>query len=342
MPEVKKVSKRKQELINVDPSEAFTVRSHSYVYADLLTAYGDDLARGFKLIAVYATLLHTRNHLDSHRVITHKSNGRKTANYNLLSRNTKLSIKTLKKYVPKLIEKSLCYFTDSGSFILVGKGTLQKFKKGFFANKYENEFKGCSPLKLVPIKIGSKLSETTLNCQKVVIYSEERKQLYVSAKKGKLKDIKSRMSSENGKVSKSEIKMLERAVKDGFSVANHVKYPVLSIQGICDLFHGKSNIDYNSRKNKGSYLRKKFKRALIFETRRRFDSLYAKPMSKAQFLALRQVYAKNGVTNLFYRKGYAIQEIVSEFNILKSTLQFDSITNTYSILYSIPKFTNTK
>jgi hypothetical protein len=332
----KKTLSRKQIIENIDPSEKFTVRVHSYVFADLLYVSNSESVN-FKLAAIYATLLKNRTYKESYRAYKNQKNGKLCNGYTLLSKKSGLSIGTLKKYVPELINRNLCFFTEKGSFILRGKSYLQREKTNYLTNKHGENYKGSSKFKLIPIKVGT-LKQTVLSCKFVVLDSHFKKQMRLASIKDKLRDVESRIKSKSGMVSKQDLALRARCRKKEISSSNNVNYPVLSLHGFCDKLHGKAIVDRNSSINRGSYNKRMLKEALLIESRRRYRALSSKSMSYAEFRAQKRIYAYNGFTNIVYRDGYMLQEICSEINLLKNEVIFDGESREFKLIPPTPKF----
>jgi hypothetical protein len=115
-------------------------RISSKLYFDLYQKGGD------KLIAVYVILKTSRN--GEIKYYSHKSKNNKfVGGFSLLRSKTNLTLHSIKKYVPILIDMGLCFIDKNGDFVMIGN---EKIKDLYNSRK------------LVPINIGVNLSETSL------------------------------------------------------------------------------------------------------------------------------------------------------------------------------------
>ena len=130
-----------------------TARISSKLYSALFKEGGD------KLIAVYSVLKTSRGGEVKYYAYTSK-NRKFISGYSLLRAKTILTLHTIEKYVPTLIDMGLCFIDKNGDFVLVGN---QKLKK-----QYNN--------KLLPIKIGVNLTDTAYNSLAVRVFSMEKTQ----------------------------------------------------------------------------------------------------------------------------------------------------------------------
>jgi len=121
---------------------------------------------GLKLVSVYCTIkFHKRGRLKYFAYAS--KNNKRVQEYTLLSKESDISLNTLKKYVPALIELGLLWF-DKGDAVLLGN---EKCKKLFKSKK------------LVPIKIGKNIINTQYNVLSVKLHSECRQQKSMIKKK---------------------------------------------------------------------------------------------------------------------------------------------------------------
>lgn len=256
------------------------VRIPSKCYSHLLEKGGD------KLIGVYTTL---KAYKDQHgKFYAYKTtNNRKISGYSVLRKNTNLSLASLKKYVPMLIDCGLCHFDKNGDFVMLGN---QKTKELF------------SSYKIVPVVLGHNLISTQYNVISVRLFSAERQQNFRIEKKRKLSEL-----LDQGKNPKS-VKAYKRAerikrkyTKEQLKVTVNC---VLSVQGYALIKDGTKN-----NKAKGAYWKKKLKDSGIVECHRMFD-LVSK-MSYSEYLNLK-CYGELSKNNT-YKAGYLVEERVSKF-----------------------------
>jgi len=240
---------------------------------------------GDKLIALYSILKMSRQ--GEIKYYSYKAkNNKDVSGYALLRAKTGVSLSTLKKYVPLLIELNLCYFDKNGDFVLKGN---EKLKKEYGA-------------KLVPILIGKNLIDTSYNVISVRIFSAEK------AQKNKIKKKQTRseliMQANNPK-SLKDLKRIKRYLKDGKGIEEINEKIVLSLQGFSVLKDGTKD-----NKSKGCYWKSKLKQKGLVKTTRNFDKI--EEISYVDYLNLKKYgYISN---KYVYKKGNICLETVSSFN----------------------------
>lgn len=207
-------------------------------------------------------------------------------NYAELSKRTTLSITTLKKYVPILINLGLCKFESNGDFSVLGNNKINKlYKKG--------------RLKLVPIEIGT-YKQTKLFSFRVRILRMEQNQKNTIDTKSNRNNIIAK-GNKRQFLSKLEFKQLKNLKKKDISITDINDKVILSIQGYYKLKSGKQN-----KGNNGQFWKAKLIEAGIIKARRVQELI--KKCNKEEFKALRG-YDKS----LFYYKGGVYRELISEF-----------------------------
>lgn len=248
---------------------------------------------GQGLSAVYATLLATRNAIHCHSFYKN-SNNKRTSGYRLLAKNSGLSINTLKKYVPDLIELGLCRFTDNGSLLMTGKKKLSKKKK------------------FVKVIIGRNLAETKNYVNGIIICGNIRNQRTLIDKKITLSIILCKLAKDIP-LTKKECRLYKNAVKNGginLHDLKKVENTVLSNSRISDLI----THNLSQSPSLGTYYRKKFVENGQILSRRRFKRVVDHKMSWEHFISIRKsLYDNYGFVT--YRKGYVVQPIASEVAI---------------------------
>lgn len=257
-----------------------TYRIPSKLYFDLYQKGGD------KLIAVYSVLKQSRNEEKQYFSFTSKNN-KKVSGYSLLRNKTNLSLHTLKKYVPILIDARLCSFNDNGDFLLLGN---RKAKKLY--NSY----------KLVPINIGKNLIHTSYNSFLVRLHSNEKKQCKKIQKNNFQSELLIKQNNPSTLKELKEIKKLLREDKKGFET----DVTVLSIKSYANLK------DLSSDKSKGYYWKKKLIDKNVIKSKRRF--LKIKKMTFDEFSFLKNNCKINKEAT--YHDGCLSIELVSEFKTM--------------------------
>lgn len=233
-----------------------------------------------KLVAVYATLKHCKNGDIKYYAYTAKNN-KFVSGYNLLRNKTNLSLCTLKKYVPLLIEMGLCSFHINGDFVLLGG---EKTKELF------------SSFKLVPIVIGKNITTTQYNCLSVKVHSAERQQL----KKINQKKFRSELLNQTA----FNWKAYKKAKKIG--VEEITDKTILSNQGFAKLKDGTED-----NASKGSYWKSRLVKHGIIKSTRRY--LLGNEMSYATYIEYKGYFFQRGMT---YKNGCLAQEIIAGFTAI--------------------------
>ena len=254
------------------------IRIPSKLYRELYELGGD------KLLAVYCILKGSRE--GEIKYYSYKSkNNKKVSSYALLRAKTCLSLHSIEKYVPLLIDLGLCYIHKNGDFILLGGEKLKE--------KYNT--------KLVPIKVGKNLTDTALNVISVRLYSERRQQNIQIKKKQNQRDLLKQDNPRNLK----ELKKLRRLKKlNGSNSVEVNDKTVLSNQGFAVLKDGSKN-----NKHKGAYWKKRLKDKGIISTERNFNKIVR--MTFSEYLYFKLSGEKS--SNQTYFKGWLVEETVSSF-----------------------------
>ena len=216
----------------------------------------------------------------------------KLKGYNLLHAKTKLSITTLKRYVPQLEQLGLCAFDKHKQLSLLGTNKINTlYKKG--------------KLKFVPIQIGS-YKETKLFSFRVRILNMEQNQKNTIDTKSHRINIIAKFQKRQY-LTKLEFKQFKNFKDKNLSEDDLNDKVVLSIQGYYKLKSGKPN-----RNNNGQFWKAKLQKAGIIKTRRVQELI--KKCNKEEFEIL-----NNYDRALFYYKGAVYRECISEFTTTEFT-----------------------
>ena len=253
-----------------------TVRIPSKLYAELFFLGGD------KLISVYTILKASRN--GEVKYYAHTSNNNKSVSgFALLRKQTNLTLHSIKKYVPMLIDLGLCFIDKNGDFVLLGNDKLK--------TKYNN--------KLVPITVGKNLTETAYKSLAVRMFSAEKNQKTQIEKKQTRSEI---IAYGSKKLSKYYDK------KYGHNLEVNEKI-VLSLQGFGDLKHGKDN-EIKDIKSSGAYYKRKLREKGIIKTKREFKKL--KKATYSEYLQMKKYF--NIGRKITYKNGWIVEEQISSFS----------------------------
>lgn len=253
-----------------------------------LFQYGiDNGFDGDKLISVYSILKANSEDNGKYYAFTSKNN-KKVSGYSILRAKTNLTLHSLKKYVPILIELELCFFDSNNDFVLIGN---DKIKKRLKSNK------------IVPILIGKNIIHTAYNVYYVRLHSNERKQKKAIEKKHNQREL---LKLKDNPRTLKELKAIKRLQRKGDKGGFFIDKCVLSIKGFSYLKFTEEN------KQKGNYWKKKLIDKKLVSTKRRFEVI--KKMSYKEFLN-----AKSNCDfkrNLKYINGCMVLELVSELKVL--------------------------
>lgn len=246
---------------------------------------------GDKLIALYSILKMSRQ--GEIKYYSYKAkNNKDVSGYALLRAKTGVSLSTLKKYVPLLIELNLCYFDKNGDFVLRGNKKLK--------DQYG--------MKLIPIVIGKNLIETSYNVISVRIFSKERQQ----KRRIRIKRTRSEllMQADNPKTLKG-YKKIKRLLKRDAKVEEYNEKIVLSLEGFSVLKDGDRD-----NKSRGFYWKNKLKQKGLVKTTRNFEKI--EEMSRGEYLLMRE-YGELSRKHI-YRKGFVVYETTSSFEPIDLTV----------------------
>lgn len=262
-------------------------RISSQLYFDLFKRGGD------KLIAVYSILKTSRNNDIKYYAYTAKNN-KFIGGYYLLRSKTNLTLHSIKKYVPVLIDMELCFIDKNGDFVLIGN---EKIKQ-----KYNT--------KLVPIKIGFNLTDTVYNSLTVRLFSAEKSQKTQIEKKQTRSEI---IAYGSKKMSKYYDK------KYGHNLEVNEK-TVLSLQGFGDLKHGETN-NIRNIKSSGAYYKKKLREKGIVKTKREFKKLEKSTYS--EYVQMKKYFTIG--RKITYKNGWIVEEQISSFSTASCKLTIKEV-----------------
>lgn len=188
----------------------------------------------------------------------------KLSGYNLLRAKTKLSLTTLKRYVPQLVQLGLCHFDRRGQLVLTGTNKINKlYKKG--------------KLKFVPIQIGT-LRQTKLFSFRVRVFKMEQQQKNRIDRKDRLNNIIERKKN-NRFLSKSQFAQFKAMTDldwEYYNSNNFEANTVLSNQGYSKL----------KGSNSGGYWKKQLVSAGIIKTKRNIKLIRKCTKSEYQIIKL--------------------------------------------------------
>lgn len=260
------------------------IRINSKLYYELFKT-GTELRSlsGDKLIAVYALLKSNSDQFSCYKpYIT--SNNKKVSGYALLRAKTQLSLNTIMKYTPVLINMGLCRFDGNGGFVMLGN---QKTKQLF------NSFK------LVPIIIGKNLTETALHSLSVRIDSSEKNQERQIRKK---RDLSVQLFKGKDPKNLVAYKKAMKIKKFYGSEINITDKPVLSNKGFALI---KDNTKDNL--SKGSYWKRRLLSVGLISTHNRFKIV--KKASEAEYREYKKYTDYNPTFK--YWNGSIVEQLVS-------------------------------
>lgn len=246
---------------------------------------------GDKLISVYS-ILKTSREGKSHYLSYKSKNNKTVSGYALLRSQTNLSLNTIKKYVPILIDMGLCSIDSDGNVLLLGN----RKTKEIYGNK------------LVPIQIGINLTKTAYNCMIVRLKSAEKQQLHqISVKNHRSELLRQGKNPKNLKQYQQAKKLIKKLGTSKIEVNSNV---VLSLQGYATLKDGTKD-----NKSKGSYWKKIMKNNCGLKTKRVFTKVAKMSKDEYSFLKSSNILEKNAVFSSQTSSLYL--ESISSFFFLK-------------------------
>lgn len=275
------------------------VRIPSLLYKDLFDLGGD------KLIAVFSILKGSRE--GQIKYYSYKAKNNKTVSgYSLLRHKTCLSLHSLKKYVPLLIEAGLCEFHPNGDFTIAGNRVLKKMYN----------------TKLVPITLGKNFIDTQYNSFSVRLHSSSKGQKIMISKKRHRSELLSRFDDpRNYKEYKASRKVLKK-YGGNIQITDKV---VLSNQRYSE-FKGKCG-----SKSSGSYYKGQLIKKGIIKSKRQFTLI--KKMTYAEYVQHKKY---NYAGNLTYMRGCLAMEDIATMEVMDTSLGFHKKSSMVSNKVSSP------
>lgn len=259
-----------------------TVILNSRLYSSLFTEGGDEL------IAVYSCLRFYKG-----GAIKYYNEG-KLSGYKLLHEKTKLSLTTLKRYIPQLIELGLCRFDKHNQLVLLGTNKINKlYKKG--------------RTKFVPLEIGS-YKETKLCSFRVRVFKAEQQQKKRTDRRYEQINIIERRKN-NRFLSKSQMAMFKAMTDLDWKYYNSDDLnanTVLSNQGFSKLKAGNTK-----SKGSGQYWKKMLVSAGIIKTQRNIKVI--RKCTKAEYQLIKQLDRSYSYYNGKLYKEYPSKFTTTEF-----------------------------
>lgn len=262
-------------------------RIPSKVYFELFDKGGDPL------VALFCILKRSKT-CEKYLSYTN-SRGGKVGGYGLLRKNTNLSLNTLKKYVPLLVELELLEFKVNGDVYL--KGT----------NKLIEEYKN---RKLLPVKVGKSFKSTQYNSAIIRFYSCRDNQLKAIDKKNNQNEKYLQGAEPKNYQDYQKYKDIQKGKLKKVAVIDTV---ILSNEGVSRI---KAKSTGKHQKSRGSYWKSKFVDLGLLEFRRRFKKV--KKMSLKEFKHFRANGTVLNVNKFKYQNGWLVEEVCSEMSIKES------------------------
>ncbi len=269
-------------------------RISSKLYFDLFEREGSD-----KLIAVFSILKASRT-ADKYYSYTSKNN-KFVGGYSLLRAKTNLTLHTIQKYVPTLIDMGLISIGDNGDVYVMGG---EKIKTLY------------SSRKLVPIILGKNLNDTADNSLSVRLHAErDEQQRQINKKQYRSELLKQASNPTNYKLYKKAQRLLKKLGDEKITIVDTV---VLSNQGYALLKNGSED-----KKSMGGYWKSKLVKKGIIKSERRFKKI--QKMSFAEYLNYKSYYPANKAV---YKGGFLCEEQIaslSPIDLIQSTIIEDKV-----------------
>lgn len=278
-------------------------RISSKLYFDLFQKGGD------RLIAVYS-ILKTSRESDKYYSYTAKNN-KFVGGYSLLRAKTTLTLHSIEKFVPMLIDMEICRINNNGDFYILGG---EKTKELY------------SSRKLVPIKIGKNLNDTADNAMSVRVFSAKHQQERQIVKKQNRSELLSQLS--NPLLYKKAKRLLKKLDGKEITILDEV---VLSNQGYAYLKNGTED-----NKSMGCYWKQKLVKKGIVKSERRYTK--KQKMSFVEYITFKNNYPHNKAV---YRNGFLCKEEIATLNPIDLTEIKEEILsiieNIKPIIVEVPK-----
>lgn len=264
-------------------------RINSRLYYDLFSS--DE--SGDRVISLF---LHLKQIRGNNRCIeSYKARNNKfVSGYSLLRAKSNISISTLKKYVPILINKGLVRFDEMGNVFVLGGDKINIL--------YSTE-------KVVPVQLGKNLVETAHNSFYVrihALYGAQKKQI---AKKKSQKELLLQVASPKSATEYKKALRLKKQLEEKGKVIEIVDTPILSREGFSKLRFKKDTTKMVS-KSSGFYYKKILKDRGSISTRRRFEKVMK--MTYSEYNNCKNYYTSSSYT---YINGYLSIELISSFSL---------------------------
>lgn len=261
-------------------------RIPSRVYFELFQTATSNFVDPDKVIACYS-IIKTSREKEKYLAYTAKNN-KFVGGYALLRKETNLSLNSLKKYVPSIIDAGLICFEDNGDVSVLGNNKLK--------TQYENE-------KLVPIQILGTLSKTAKSSFNVRLHSAKKQQEALIKKKRHQRELLMQVSNPTNYKKYKEAQRFVR--KNGTKDIQLIDKVVLSNEGYCKLKFGEAN-----NKSKGHYWKSTMKELGFIKTKRNFKKI--KKMSFGEYKLFKS-QCDDLIRNRFtYFRGHLVEEQISE------------------------------
>lgn len=253
------------------------------------------------LLSVYCTLKKFKGEKVKFKAYKSKNN-KFVSGYSLLRSGTNISLATLRKYVPVLINMGLISFEKNGDVSLLGNNKIKR--------KYGN--------KIVPVAVCIKLTDTRYSCMSVRIHSKQEQQSRMIEKKANLRELLL-LGNRNVRNLK-QLKALNRAKRkygNDISKLNFTDQTVLSIQGFNFL---KNHTENN--KSLGNYYKRKLKQKGLVDTTRRFK-LFSNntTLNYSDYKFLKSI---GEIENKYlFKNNRLVEEIISSFTNINIVDRFN-------------------
>ena len=246
------------------------------------------------------------------------SNNKVTKGKRLLKLQSNISLTSLEKHLPTLLDLDLCHFDKDGGFFMVG------------SKKINQQFKS---YKKIPITVGKNLRETKGNVNAVLIIANLYRQTSQIDKKITLN--KAYKQEKKGLPLNSRQAYLLKKARQNKNInldsLNKVENLVLSNKGISNLITGLLRDSNKNSVSHGGYWRKVLEKRGFILSRRRYKTIWSEKISYQRFLEMRS-YFKSIHGFVTYKNGRVVKPIVSEVlspnvDYINTTLYNTSILN---------------
>jgi hypothetical protein len=293
-----------KNIMRENPNILKTQRIDSKLYQSLMTLGGESL------VAVYVTLKTKRNRPEKYQAYRTGKNNKLRTHYTLLSKESGISLTTLKKYCPILEDEGLITFESNGDVTMLGNSKVKRYYSAYSS-------------KLIPILVSNKFSETKVYVKFVLFHSAMVRQVKGHARKTEQREILSKCQTGDSFFDQRERSIIKKLMKGNPELDPNRVQLLNCLTASNLLFY----VDYNSATGKerksetqfGFRLKKQFNELGLIRSKRRFEAISPNHVSFDTFLAMKGRMVEELGYMVHWRRGLVCVELSNTIEILPST-----------------------